>query len=53
VENFIAFGLIGSGIAEDEAFALVDEHVVGKGTRSQRVDASETIAALFPGARDA
>jgi hypothetical protein len=44
-KNFIALGLIGSGIAEDEAFALVDEHVVGKPLAANALIASETIAA--------
>ena len=52
VENVIALGLIGGGMAEDEAFALVDEHVVGKPLAANALIASETIAAL-PGAGDA
>lgn len=47
VENVITLGLIGGGMAEDEAFALVDEHVVGKPLEASALIASETIAALF------
>jgi succinyl-CoA synthetase alpha subunit len=50
VENVIALGLIGGGMAEDEAFALVDEHVAGKPLAANALIASETIAALFDGA---
>jgi hypothetical protein len=46
VENVIALGLIGGGMPEDEAFALVDEHVVGKPLADNALIASETIAAL-------
>jgi hypothetical protein len=53
VENVIALGLIGGGMAEDEAFALVDEHVTGKPLAANALIASETIAALFAGAGDA
>jgi len=53
VENVITLGLIGGGMAEDEAFALVDEHVVGKPLDANALIASETIAALFADAGDA
>lgn len=53
VENVITLGLIGGGMAEDEAFALVDEHVVGKPLEANALIASETIAALFADAGDA
>jgi len=46
VENVIALGLIGGGMAEDEAFALIDEHVTGKPLEANALIASETIAAL-------
>ncbi|ABE62926.1 conserved hypothetical protein [Nitrobacter hamburgensis X14] len=46
VENVIALGLIGGGMAEDEAFALVDEHVSGKPLSANALIASETIAAF-------
>jgi len=46
VENVIALGLIGGGMAEDEAFALVDEHVANKPLEANALIASETIAAL-------
>jgi hypothetical protein len=46
VENVIALGLIGGGMPEDEAFALIDEHVHGKPLEANAQIASETIAAL-------
>nr|WP_292617696.1 GTA-gp10 family protein [Nitrobacter sp. 62-23] len=46
VENVIVLGLIGGGMPEDEAFALVDEHVHGKPLDANAQIASETIAAL-------
>jgi hypothetical protein len=46
VENVIALGLIGGGTPEDEAFVLVDEHVVGKPLEANALIASEIIAAL-------
>jgi hypothetical protein len=53
VENVITLGLIGGGMAEDQAFALVDEHVVGNPLEANALIASETIAALFADAGDA
>ncbi|KYK45160.1 hypothetical protein A1D31_11045 [Bradyrhizobium liaoningense] len=53
IENVIALGLIGGGMAADEAFRLVKEHVTGKPLAANALIASEVISALFVGAAEA
>ncbi|SFN02463.1 Phage tail tube protein, GTA-gp10 [Bradyrhizobium sp. Rc3b] len=53
IENVIALGLIGGGMAADEAFQLVKEQVTGKPLAGNALIASEVISALFVGAAEA
>lgn len=53
IENVISLGLIGGGMAADEAFQLVKEHVTGKPLAANALIASEAISALFVGAAEA
>lgn len=49
IENTIALGLVGGGMAVEDAFALVAEHVTGKPLAANALIASEVLAALFVG----
>lgn len=52
VERIIALGLIGAGMRESEAFALLDQHVVGKPIFENAVIAYGVLVGLFAGMTD-
>ena len=52
VERVIELGLIGGGMLEDDADALIDAHVRNKPIAPNAVVAFEVLAALFVGANN-